>query len=253
MSVITKTYGALLLGSLTATFLSGMNTLQTVLYFRLYPKDSITIKASVSAVWTFDIIHTAFIWVAVWTYFIVNIGQIEKIDEIQMPELIPGTTVVTTIVTFIVHLQVAFICLVLALLTVPLKGSMYNVSSASVIGNSGLVPQSGKLLLALARVGGAMATTVELYRAKRFSVFAASQYQWVLSLGLVFAAATDLAIMVAMFVLLKLSRQKSISLNNVIDKLILYTLEMGSITAITAVVSMIAVCHTPFLETNFTN
>ncbi|KAM6489376.1 hypothetical protein JOM56_015277 [Amanita muscaria] len=84
MSIITKTYGALLLGSLTATFLSGMNTLQTILYFRLYPKDSITIKASVSAVWSLDIIHTAFIWVAVWTYFIVNIGQIEKIDEIQM-------------------------------------------------------------------------------------------------------------------------------------------------------------------------
>ncbi|KAM6489370.1 hypothetical protein JOM56_015271 [Amanita muscaria] len=231
MSVITKTYGALLLGSLTATFLSGMNTLQTVLYFRLYPKDSITIKASVSAVWTFDIIHTAFIWVAVWTYFIVNIGQIEKIDEIQMPELIPGTTVVTTIVTFIVHL--------------------FYVQRIHRLSHRKFWFSVPVLLLALARVGGAMATTVELYRAKRFSVFAASQYQWVLSLGLVFAAATDLAIMVAMFVLLKLSRQKSISLNNVIDKLILYTLEMGSITAITAVVSMIAVCHTPFLETNF--
>ncbi|KIL57477.1 hypothetical protein M378DRAFT_383104 [Amanita muscaria Koide BX008] len=45
--------------------------------------------------------------------------------------------------------------------------------------------------------------------------------------------------MVAMFILLKLSRQNSISLNNVIDQLILYTLEMGSMTAIMAVVTMI--------------
>ncbi|KIL63319.1 hypothetical protein M378DRAFT_164612 [Amanita muscaria Koide BX008] len=46
-AIIAKTYGAVLLGSLIATFLSGMNTLQTILYFRLYPKDSVIIKTSV--------------------------------------------------------------------------------------------------------------------------------------------------------------------------------------------------------------
>ncbi|KAM6489362.1 hypothetical protein JOM56_015263 [Amanita muscaria] len=220
MSLIVKTYGALLIGALTATFLSGMNSLQTILYFRLFPKDSRTVKASVSAVWALDITHTALIWAAVWKYFIVNIGQIPKID-IMAPEFVPGAIVVTAVVTFIVHVQVL-------LYTTYLPPHRNYWISAPI------------LFLALGRVGGAMATAGEMYRAGRFSVFAASRSEWVLSLGLVFAAMADVAIMVAMFALLKSSREKSISLDNVIDQLIRYTLEMGTVTALTAVASMIA-------------
>ncbi|KAM6494500.1 hypothetical protein JOM56_010861 [Amanita muscaria] len=219
MSIITETYGALLLGILAATFLSGMNTLQTVLYFRLFPEDPIALKALVSVVWSLDIIHTSFIWVSLWTYFIVNIGQIPKIDEIQTPELIPGTIVVTAVVTFTVH--------------------MFYLQRIFRLSNRNYWISAPILLLSLTRVGGSVPTSVDMYRAKRFSVFVASGSEWILSLGLSSAAATDVAIMVAMFILLKSSRDRSISLNNVIDQLILYTLEMGSVTAIMAVVCMI--------------
>ncbi|KAM6499544.1 hypothetical protein JOM56_005052 [Amanita muscaria] len=219
MSIINNTYGALLLGSLVATFLSGMNTLQSVLYFRLFPKDPNLIKVSVVAVWCLDIAHTVLIWVAAWSYFIVNIGHLQKIDEI-IPELIPGATVVTAVVTLIVHLFY-----------------LHRIFTLSHRNYWICVPI---LLLALGHVGGAMATTGEWARSKRFSVFEQSDTRWVLSLALVFGAATDLSVMVAMFVLLKTSRVESISLNNVIDKLILYTLEIGSVAAATAVASMIA-------------
>ncbi|KIL63689.1 hypothetical protein M378DRAFT_24918 [Amanita muscaria Koide BX008] len=238
MSIINNTYGAFLLGSLVATFLSGMNTLQSVLYFRLFPKDPNLIKVSVLAVWCLDIAHTVLIWVAAWSYFIVNIGHLQKIDEI-MPELIPGATVVTAVVTLIVHLQV-FLSHASLTLTRHSKGSIYNVFSPSVIGITGFVSQSPEFKLVNLLAGGAMATTGEWVRSKRFSVFEQSDTRWVLSLALVFGAATDLSIMVAMFVLLKTSRIESISLNNVIDKLILYTLEIGSVAAATAVASMIA-------------
>ncbi|KAM6489356.1 hypothetical protein JOM56_015257 [Amanita muscaria] len=102
-AIIAKTYGAVLLGSLIATFLSGMNTLQTILYFRLYPKDSVIIKTSVATVFSLDIVHTAFIWVGVWWWFIINIGNIPAIDIIQSPEIVPGTIVITTVTMFMVH------------------------------------------------------------------------------------------------------------------------------------------------------
>ncbi|KIL63324.1 hypothetical protein M378DRAFT_164622 [Amanita muscaria Koide BX008] len=219
MSLITNTYGALLMGCLTATFLSGMNSLQTILYFRLFPKDSRTVKASVSAVWALDITHTGLVWATLWRYFIVNIGQIPKID-IMPPEIIPGAIIVTTIVTFIVH--IFYIQRIFRL-------SYRNYWISIPI-----------LFLALGRVGGAMTTAGVMYPAGRFSVFAASRSEWVLSVGLVLAAVTDVAIMVAMFALLKLNREKSISLDNVIDKLIRYTLEMGTVTALAVLASVIA-------------
>ncbi|KIL60887.1 hypothetical protein M378DRAFT_902832 [Amanita muscaria Koide BX008] len=60
-----------------------------------------------------------------------------------------------------------------------------------------------------------------------------------ISLGFIFAVAADIGIMITLFVLLRLSRQQSISLNNVIDQLILYTLEIGSLTAFMAIAIVI--------------
>ncbi|KIL62932.1 hypothetical protein M378DRAFT_165219, partial [Amanita muscaria Koide BX008] len=62
---------------------------------------------------------------------------------------------------------------------------------------------------------------------------------WMISLGFIFAVAADIGIMITLFVLLRLSRQQSISLNNVIDQLILYTLEIGSLTAFMAIAIVI--------------
>ncbi|KIL63334.1 hypothetical protein M378DRAFT_164645 [Amanita muscaria Koide BX008] len=80
---IAKNHGAVLLGALVATFLSGMSTVQTVIYFRLYQKDPIILKTSVISTWSLDVIHTAFIWVVLWSTFIESFGQESEIDVIQ--------------------------------------------------------------------------------------------------------------------------------------------------------------------------
>jgi hypothetical protein len=50
------TYGAFEIGVLVATFLYGIETLQTYNYFRRFPKDSSLLKATVSWVTVFQIL-----------------------------------------------------------------------------------------------------------------------------------------------------------------------------------------------------
>jgi hypothetical protein len=50
MSNLSSTFGALLLGGLFAVYLSGVLTVQTFVYFKLYSKDSIQTKSIVISV-----------------------------------------------------------------------------------------------------------------------------------------------------------------------------------------------------------
>ncbi|KAL1755694.1 hypothetical protein FB107DRAFT_212988 [Schizophyllum commune] len=73
-----------------------------------------------------------------------------------------------------------------------------------------------------------------------FSAFKAHFFgKWVFSLGLALSSIVDIAITVSLFVLLYKSRNGMPHLNAVIDSLILYAFENGSLTCIATVVSMI--------------
>ncbi|KIL57476.1 hypothetical protein M378DRAFT_383059 [Amanita muscaria Koide BX008] len=216
------TLGSVLLGSLVATFLSGMNTLQTILYVRLYPEDTIRIKALVATIMSLDIIHTAFIWVSLWFFFIENFGQKPDIRLEQNPEFLPGLMVVTAITTLVAHMF--YLHRIISL-------SHQNIWIAIPV-----------VILALCRVGSGIATIAGVFKFQDLSEYLAGSYQvrWVLFLGLVFAAATDLAIMTTIIVLLWLGRRQTISLGKALDRLVLYTFEAGMLTTFTAIATMIA-------------
>ncbi|KIL60894.1 hypothetical protein M378DRAFT_903112 [Amanita muscaria Koide BX008] len=206
-----NTFGALLIGTLVATFASGMNTLQTILYFRLYPEDPSKLKALVAAVLCLDIAHTGLLWDNLWYTLVENFGNPYQIDVIPKPILVPVAILIGSSTGFIVHMFYLH--------------RIYNLSHQNYWVS---VPS---LTLILGDIAGSIAATIIIYRYRLLSQLSDSSDAWVLSIGFIFAVAADIAIMVTLFVLLRLSRQRSISLNNAIDQLILYTLEMGSLTA----------------------
>ncbi|KIL60877.1 hypothetical protein M378DRAFT_902601 [Amanita muscaria Koide BX008] len=214
-----NTYGAFLIGSLVATFASGMNALQTILYFRLYSEDPSKLKALVAVVLCLDIAHTGLLWDTLWYIFIEHFWNPYQIDVIPKPLLVPGTVIVGSTTRFIVHLFYLH--------------RIFNLSHRNYWVS---VPN---LILILGDMGGTVAIIVIMYRYRLLSQLSDSSDAWMLSLGFIFAVAADIAIMMTLFVLLRLSRQQSISLNNAIDQLILYTLEMGSLTAFMAIAIMI--------------
>ncbi|KAH9486123.1 hypothetical protein JR316_0000187 [Psilocybe cubensis] len=65
------------------------------------------------------------------------------------------------------------------------------------------------------------------------------EFMWLFSLGLGLSSAGDILITVVLFFLLQGSRSKLPNLNLIIDALILYTFEIGSLTSVAAVATMI--------------
>ncbi|KAM6497790.1 hypothetical protein JOM56_005738 [Amanita muscaria] len=198
-----------------------MNTVQTIVYFRVYPEDTMKLKALVATIWALDIIHTAFLWNDLWFYLITIFGQVFDIDTIQGigPETVPGAIVVTDIVVLIVHL--------------------FYVHRIFRFSHRNYWITTPVFILIICEVVCAIAAVIMPYRYQGVLTLLNSGYTWIFSLGFILAAVSDIVIMGVLLVLLWSSRQHSLSLNNVIDQLILYTFETGSLTAFMAIAIMI--------------
>ncbi|KAK7437270.1 hypothetical protein VKT23_018715 [Stygiomarasmius scandens] len=94
------------------------------------------------------------------------------------------------------------------------------------------------LFLAVLRLVSAAGTTAEMMILQSFSEFR-TQVRWLFTLGLALSSGVDVLITGSLFYLLKSSRTEGGQLNGVIDSLILYTFETGSITCAATIISMI--------------
>ncbi|KAH8823616.1 hypothetical protein DL96DRAFT_1615047 [Flagelloscypha sp. PMI_526] len=212
---IAKTFGALLLGGLFATALSGMVQVQGIVYFRFFPKDPLSLKSSVGAVSLLDAFHTSFIWAALWEYLIKDAGQPVDIDAIYWS--ISLSVVVTALLTFIVHCFLALRIFLLSgrnwFLTAPIFG------------------------LAILRVISACATTSQMLRYESFILFG-HHAEWLFTTGLALSTAVDIIISVSMSILLNSTGKDAPSMVPVLNRLIMYTFEAGFLTSAGTVISM---------------
>ncbi|KAJ7238771.1 hypothetical protein B0H12DRAFT_1137104 [Mycena haematopus] len=213
---VPTTLGALLLGAFFASMLSGIVNLQTLLYFRWYKSDPMGFKLLVLGVWSLDTLHTVFIWVGLWDYLIADYGDTYMINYI--PWSISLTVVVTAIVTFFVHCFFAHRILLLS------KGNWLMASPV--------------IILALLRLGAASVSTWEMFHYKAFDLFKLHA-RWIFTLGLSVSSTVDIVIAGMLFYLFQSNKPDAGHLKHVIDKLMLYTFETGSLTCIATVVSMI--------------
>ncbi|KAJ3811256.1 hypothetical protein F5876DRAFT_64928 [Lentinula aff. lateritia] len=224
---IPKTFGALLIGAVFASLcvtsfldleqggnvhpsLSGGITVQTLVYFKLYPSDASNVKTLVLALWLLDACHTALIWSSQWEYFIRLYGMAEKIDYISTTLAL--SIVITGVLTFLVHS--------IFLLS---KRKWYLVAPVVRL----LLPSIIPFLLRLIRQGR------HRYLETCFSngyngYYFREHVRWLFTLGLALSSAVDVLITSSLFIL-----------DGVIDTLILYTFETGAVTCAATIVSMI--------------
>ncbi|KAJ3712343.1 hypothetical protein DFJ43DRAFT_78677 [Lentinula guzmanii] len=213
---IASTFGSLLIGALLASFLSGGVTIQTLVYYKLYPTDGSSIKTLVFAIWLLDTCHTGLIWGSQWEYFIGFYGMDEKIDYI--PTTLALSIAITGILTVLVH---AFFAHRIFLLS-KRKWSL-------------VVPV---VIIAVLRLVSSTATTATMLHYRSFVQFR-QHVRWLFTLGLALSSAVDVLITSSLFFLLRSSKREGGSLDGVIDALILYTFETGSVTCAATIVSMI--------------
>ncbi|KAF7981353.1 hypothetical protein HWV62_33809 [Athelia sp. TMB] len=204
---VASTFGALLVGGLVAVGLSGIVTVQSFVYIKLYPTDQIHTKFIVASVWLLDSCHTIFVCASIWDYLIAHFGDHRRIDII--PASLALTIAFTAILTFIVHAFFAHRIFKLS------KRNYYI-----------MIPVA---LLAGLRLIAACVTTAEMIILGNFPAFV-THFKWVFTIGLALSSAVDILIAIFLCYSLQNSRSASSSMDHVINLLILYTFENGALT-----------------------
>ncbi|GLB43796.1 hypothetical protein LshimejAT787_1403080 [Lyophyllum shimeji] len=215
-SEIARNQGSLLVGGFVATGLSGVVAVQTVIYFKVYQTDPNFVKALVALIWALDFTHSILSCAAIWEYLIAQYGHPELIDVIPME--LSLTIVFTAILTFFVH--------------------MFFVHRIWLLSQKNYYLAIPFLMLVTARLGAAAATCNEMIVLKSLSAYK-SRFGWLFTMGLTLSSLVDILITLSMFIMLRSSRSRSLSLNHVIDSLILYTFEIGSLTCAGTIISLI--------------
>ncbi|KAK0475368.1 hypothetical protein IW261DRAFT_1645501 [Armillaria novae-zelandiae] len=215
---LAKSYGAVAIGALCASLLSGAVAIQTILYYKFYPSDFLRVKFLVFVIWFLDICHTTFIWISIWDCFISHFGDFGRTDPYSIVcRSIAVTVVEIALLTFLVHCFFAHRIFMLSrrnwLITCPI------------------------LIAATLRLGSACVSTSEMIRLKTYSGFI-EKLGWVFTLGLSMSSVADILITGSLFGLLHASRTDAESINDIIDSLILYTFETGSLTCAGTIVDM---------------
>ncbi|KAI0739972.1 hypothetical protein C8Q80DRAFT_1274982 [Daedaleopsis nitida] len=88
------TLGAAFLGHTVTTFLYGITTLQTFLYYRDQYKDPLVLRASVAVLWILDSVHAGLITGALYWYCITNFTNLPAVQRPIWP--IPLMIIIST-------------------------------------------------------------------------------------------------------------------------------------------------------------
>ncbi|TEB32577.1 hypothetical protein FA13DRAFT_261389 [Coprinellus micaceus] len=197
------TYGALLLGGLVS----------------LFPGDAPWRKVLVLVILLMDVTHSGMVWAGIWVHLIGRPRTLADVDFI--PLSISLSIVVTAALTFLVHMFFAERIHTLNtrkwrwLLTTPI------------------------ITIAAGRLGFACVTSFQMIRLESFEAFVKVS-AWTFTLGLALSSAVDALVTISLFALLKENGGKEyLRLGHIIDSLVLYTVEIGSVTCTVTVVSMI--------------
>jgi hypothetical protein len=210
--------GALLIGCFVAVLLSGVVAFQACIYFRLYPNDRTMNKVMVAAVWLLDLCHTFLICTSVWIYLIANFGNVAVRRRGDVPITVALSIIVTAFVTLITHLY--------------FLRRLWRLSNKNwyIIGPT--------TVLAIARVASAIVTSSFLIHLGTFPAFTA-KYSYMFTLGLAISSVVDVVITFGMCFYLQENRRGFGTMDEVIDSIIVYTINNGTLTCLSTIVSMI--------------
>ncbi|EMD32502.1 hypothetical protein CERSUDRAFT_118537 [Gelatoporia subvermispora B] len=208
--------GAVLLGSLICCFLTGIVSMQSAMYWRIYPKDMGRIKATVAIVWGVDFVHAFMACAANWTYLIENFGNLDVSTHITWSVAV--TVALTALNTFLVQ---AFF----AHRIHTLSRGMWWITAPITI-------------LAFLRLFAALVSTAEMIRLRSYPAFV-DQFAWVFTVGLSLGAVVDILIAIGLCYFLRRGRTGFSSMDRIIDSITLYTVENGLLTSVTTVISLI--------------
>ncbi|KAH9960387.1 hypothetical protein BC827DRAFT_1268111 [Russula dissimulans] len=224
---VRATLGALLVGCFVAVALSGLVAFQACIYLRLYPSDKRANKIMVVVVWLLDTIHTGLVCASLWIYLIDNYGNVEGHVRGDVPITVAFSIGVTSCVTLITHLY--FLRRLLRRESSCALAKPDSITGVAVSKNNWFI-FGPTLFLMFGRVACGFTTTAELIRLKNFPAYT---HHYTIS------SVVDMVITFGMCFYLQESRRGFGTMDEVIDSIIVYTINNGTLTCISTIVSMI--------------
>ncbi|KAI5995886.1 hypothetical protein EDD15DRAFT_555697 [Pisolithus albus] len=217
ITTIATTYGAILLGTCfgcasTLVTMHGLNSWSLSSGMRRHERRSLRLIHHRAL----DLSHTVLIIVTSWQSVITGFDKPENTDLI--PPALGLSVAVTAAVTFLVHCFFA--------------NRIRKLMKKSYIA----VPV---VILAFCRLLAACCSTSEIIRLKRYSLFIRPYPAWIFTLGVTLSASVEIIITMTMIIFLGSRKTGFANMNHIINSLILYTLETGSVTSVVTVASLI--------------
>ncbi|KAE9403005.1 hypothetical protein BT96DRAFT_1017246 [Gymnopus androsaceus JB14] len=210
------TLGAIILGVPLAIMFSGALIVECIMYWRsVKPTDTWRMSCIVSSLLALDMFHSSVLMASSWKWFIIDQGMNK--DFIPTPMAL--SILISGISILIVHSMYSWRIFQFSKhkywLTVPI------------------------MVLAVLRFVLGCISSAHMIQLKSFEKFRYSHGSWVFGTGVGLTCVVDALITAVMMIILRRSRAQSISLDGVIDSLVLYTFETGLATVIATLAMLI--------------
>ncbi|KAF7345756.1 hypothetical protein MVEN_01596100 [Mycena venus] len=229
---VKEVFATSFIGFAIATTAYGISVLQCYLYFRQYPRDSMYLKMTVGTLLLLDTLSTIMTAHALYTYFVLNFGNISSDALIPWHE--NSTLILPTVRLILGFRSFALTNGLLTMVTITAQ-CFYAWQIWTVSFN--VFVTVGILLSAFAAFGLGLYVTVHLFRFPAVATLATPSVQAVTGPFIGLAACCDIAITAALiFYLYSKRREGELTTKDMIDSLIRYALCRGILTAITQII-----------------
>ncbi|TFK72280.1 hypothetical protein BDN72DRAFT_894949 [Pluteus cervinus] len=218
---IDETYGAMLIGLLIATFLQGMLTVQLYQYYISFPKDPTLNKVLVGSVWCLDLIHLIFISHPTYYFLVTNWGN---------PAVLTHSTVLLNL-----HLPLIGITTIIC--------QIYFLHRVWLFTEKNIPIMVSLVSLCIGTLVLGFFITVKIL--EDLSVATFYRFRYVSIPQFIVGAMADIGIAVCLCWYLDKGKGEYKSTNNIISRLVRYTIATGAATSLLAVACTIAYMAKP--------
>ncbi|KAJ7575287.1 hypothetical protein C8J56DRAFT_975834, partial [Mycena floridula] len=221
--------GSTFIGYALSTTLYGVSNVQTYLYYRNYPGDRLVLKLMVGLLWILDTLTTVLISESVYTYLVLNL------NNLIADSVIPWSY------------GAEFLVVVLIILI----SQIFFAVQIWLVSNNKKIIVGPIILLSLASFACGIVATYDLFTSTSAVVVSAPHELIVGSLTQGLAAICDCLITGALIYYLHSRRTGIRSTEVMIDKLIMYGVSRGTLTAICQTMFLILLQGIPYKGASF--
>ncbi|PBK71173.1 hypothetical protein ARMSODRAFT_954941 [Armillaria solidipes] len=212
---LNNTFGAYLIGVIASACLFGVTCTQTWYYFTRY-SDSMTLKAWVGAIWILEVLHVAFPAHAIYYYVIIHYGDPAALAEATWTaSLSLGVTGLTGVLVYLFYARRVYYL------------SNHNVPLVVVI-----------IFLSVCRLGTSIGLTANSIHLKYFVQFERHSVTSLVRASLAIHVVTDFLVAGSLCYYLHSSRTGVKRTNTMINRLMVYAIHNGLITAVADILVM---------------